>query len=50
MPILLITLIILIAKWIWNPDNNANKLQVSIDDIRKQLNRIEEKMNKIDKG
>ncbi|WP_332699108.1 hypothetical protein [Halalkalibacter lacteus] len=49
MPILLITLIILIAKWIWNPNNNGKSHQ-SLEDIKEQLKRIEEKVDKIHKG
>lgn len=49
MPILLIILIVLIAKWIWNSNNNGKSNQ-SLEDIKEQLNRIEEKVDNIHKG
>ncbi|WP_227940277.1 hypothetical protein [Alkalihalobacillus deserti] len=48
MPILLVTLIILIAKWIWNP--NGNKSNESVEEIKEQLNRIEGKIDKLHKN
>ncbi|MFC0561933.1 hypothetical protein [Halalkalibacter alkalisediminis] len=48
MPILLLTLIILIAKWIWT--SNGNKSNGSVEEIKEQLNRIEEKIDKLHKN
>lgn len=47
MPILFITLIILLAKLIWD-SGSSKKSNKSICDLKEQLNRIEEKIDKIE--